>query len=922
MENTFTGYLGQDYQQKLMWQLLVEPEFAEKTVPLIAIEYFDDVQLKKLFIIILEFIKKYEKVPNLQNKSIHQAIHEFNTQKNEIEEQSLLSIINRITLYNDNIINNNLLYDGDIVRKTANEFITQQEYRKVGEFIIEKTKRGELKNKNVIPEIEEKFIKISQIGNDDDFGINVFDDIDVVLRKEFRTTIPTGIDVIDSLTNGGLGGSEIGLILCPSGVGKSLPLSAKLATPNGWILMGDVKINDLVIGSDGKQQRVLGVYPQGKRPIYKIVFNDKTTAFCDEEHLWAVNTLNQRNANTTRHINGEVKRVKTPDLSYNPIATKELMKNYIVNNKSGEKLNYRIPILSYPVEYTINKLPINPYLLGALIGDGGLTSGTTKITSIDDEIINKLRAIISNEYSDLKLNRVSNTVTYIICGIRGKKNCLYQAIKDLKLNVSSNSKHIPDIYKYSSSTDRIELLQGLLDTDGYASKSGRIQYATTSKQLADDVREVVLSLGGFVSIREKFPKYKYINELRNGKKAYTLTISFSNLEIKPFSLGRKQERVVYRSKYRHNKYISLITYSHEEEAQCIYVENDDHLYVTDDYILTHNTTLLTKIANTAYGLGNNVAQVIFEDTKEQIQRKHFTIWSDVPLSQIDESEEKRNLVKEIAQKKALELNGKGRLIIKRFSQEDTTMKDIRNWMVRTEKKFGYKFDILVLDYLDCVEPYKKVTDRNEAELQIIKSFEALSSDFNIPAWTAIQSNRQGIDQEIVGAHHSGGSIKRLQKSHFFMSVAKTPDQKEANLANINIIKARFASDGQIFKDCEFNNDSMRIVIHNDKYKNIKLNSCLKHYDEDDVKNVINHAELLNKYSDIDIHDRITEVIKNPSDFINNSLVGDLPNEDENIVVETNKNIIKSNINSVDVENLLIDPETLDNGCDINNILCE
>jgi len=97
---------------------------------------------------------------------------------------------------------------------------------------------------------------------------------------------------------------------------------------------------------------------------------------------------------------------------------------------------------------------------------------------------------------------------------------------------------------------------------------------------------------------------------------------------------------------------------------------------------------------------------------------------------------------------------------------------------------------------------------------------------------------------------------------------------------------------------------------------------LKHYDEDDVKNVINHAELLNKYSDIDIHDRITEVIKNPSDFINNSLVGDLPNEDENIVVETNKNIIKSNINSVDVENLLIDPETLDNGCDINNILCE
>jgi replicative DNA helicase len=475
IKNTITAYLGFEFQQRLMWQLLVEPEFAEKIIPDLAIEYFDDPNLKRLFIIILEYYKEFQKVPNLQNQSIHQAINKYKTPNNIIEEETLFSIIKRLELWNERIINKQMLYDGDVIQKSINDFIKQQEYRKLAETILDKVKTGDIKSKYVISAIEEKFQKITSIGDNEDDCEGVTEGIDKALAKEFRKTIPTGIGVIDALTGGGLGKGEIGVILTPSGVGK--------------------------------------------------------------------------------------------------------------------------------------------------------------------------------------------------------------------------------------------------------------------------------------------------------------------------------------------------------------------------------TTALTVIANTAYEDEKNVAQIIFEDTKDQIKRKHYTIWADSALSRLNEEDENER-VNKIVHEKAKQLEGKGRLIIKRFSQENTTMMDIRNWMLGHQKKYGFKFDILVLDYLDCLESHKKVSDRNEAELAIIKGFEAVASDFDIPAWTAIQSNRSGFGAEFIEAHQSGGSIKRIQKSHFFMSVAKTPEQKEAHLANILILKARFAQDGQKFEDCIFNNDTMQIIIEDNRYKYSKTYKNLKHYDDDEKSKFDENAKRL------------------------------------------------------------------------------
>ena len=124
-ENTFSAYLGPEFQLRLMWQLLVEPEFAEKTIPDLSVEYFDDPNLRRLFLIILEFITLYDKVPNLQNQSIHQAINLLKSPNNVIEEESLFSVINRITLWNERVLNKQIFHDGDVVQKAATSFIKQ-----------------------------------------------------------------------------------------------------------------------------------------------------------------------------------------------------------------------------------------------------------------------------------------------------------------------------------------------------------------------------------------------------------------------------------------------------------------------------------------------------------------------------------------------------------------------------------------------------------------------------------------------------------------------------------------------------------------------------------------------------------------------------------------------------------------------------
>lgn len=359
------------------------------------------------------------------------------------------------------------------------------------------------------------------------------------------------------------------------GGGKAQPLTSLVLTPNGFVKMGDLKINDEIINSQGGVSHVTGIFPQGEKEIYKITFTDKTEVLCCGEHLWKVTTPKMRRT-TKNYIT----------LSVNEIINRGLfMPSKIIKNTK----RFFIPVIK-PIEFNKNELKIHPYVLGCLLGDGGLTiKRRIGFTSADQEIIDNLNKLIDinhifrknkyNKYGYSLVNK-NNKKNYVI-----NPNIYIKFIKELGLNgKSSHTKFIPEIYKYSSINDRIELLQGLLDTDGTLDKdSGSTYYTSVSETLIEDVMFIVRSLGGITKRRK-------MKVDKNGKFSFTITISLPP-EIIPFKLKRKIKSHKPKTKYLPYKAISSIEKVGYEECQCISVDSEDHLYITDGFTLTHNTMM-------------------------------------------------------------------------------------------------------------------------------------------------------------------------------------------------------------------------------------------------------------------------------------------------------------------------------------------
>ena len=219
------------------------------------------------------------------------------------------------------------------------------------------------------------------------------------------------------------------------------------------------------------------------------------------------------------------------------------------------------------------------------------------------------------------------------------------------------------------------------------------------------------------------------------------------------------------------------------------------------------TTMLTKISNTGKNLGYNVLQIIFEDTDVEIRRKHISCWTGIELSELSKNKEK--IIKKLSELKNEDNFNKGRLFIRRFPSDATTINMIKNF-VKRQISIGFKPDIIVLDYLDCVIPNRKIEDINAGEGSVIRSFESMLFEFNMAGWVALQGNRGSLSADIVQLDKMGGSIKRAQVGHLVISIAKSLQQKELGLATIAILKSRFGRDGVVFENCTFDNSRVHI----------------------------------------------------------------------------------------------------------------
>lgn len=257
--------------------------------------------------------------------------------------------------------------------------------------------------------------------------------------------------------------------------------------------------------------------------------------------------------------------------------------------KKGKRLNYSIDYVQ-PIDFEEKELLLHPYVMGALLGDGGLSAGSAKFSTSDAEIVDKINAFLPVGY---RLKYISN-YDYVIVGHEGNNSkcgsIVVNALKKYGLfGKKSSDKFIPIDYQYASKEQRLWLLRGLLDTDGSCWKCG-IEYTTCSDELAKNVKDLVHSLGGYVHETVRKSGYKKDGEYIECKPSHRLTIQFFKDSEPVFELSRHKN--VYSPKRSNVKrFIKEIEYIGKEECQCIMIDDPCHLYITDDYIITHNTTI-------------------------------------------------------------------------------------------------------------------------------------------------------------------------------------------------------------------------------------------------------------------------------------------------------------------------------------------
>lgn len=362
--------------------------------------------------------------------------------------------------------------------------------------------------------------------------------------------------------------------------GRAQPLSSRVLTPTGWREIGSLGVGDDVIGSDGRPIPVLGVYPQGRKEIFQLTVTDGSSTLCCAEHLWAVSTPADRRRNKGNRI----------------LETREMMGRL----RSAHQHRYELPLLSEPVQFPTREVPLDPYVLGLLLGDGCLTGKTTPtFSTADQEMVTALAAGLAN----IELVYKSG-VDYVLRHTQGGRggvivaNPVTAALRTLGLcGVRSHTKFIPPVYLYNNPAVRLAVLQGLLDTDGgpvtQKGRSCRVQFSTSSPQLRDDVVFLVRSLGGVTYWRtrrqeEKKPGRAPGREVLHRSDSYVLDIRLPK-GMSPFRLPRKAELYCQHGGGRPMRFIKTIEPAGTEETVCIRVAALDHLYVTEDFILTHNT---------------------------------------------------------------------------------------------------------------------------------------------------------------------------------------------------------------------------------------------------------------------------------------------------------------------------------------------
>lgn len=490
----------------------------------------------------------------------------------------------------------------------------------------------------------------------------------------------TSFSTLDKFLSG-LCPGRLYILAARPAMGKGLGLDCNILTPTGWVKNKDIKLGDEVIGRDGKPTKVIGIYPQPLQKCYKISLKDGREIICDAPHEWTVYSSKWGKERT-------------------------LTAEELYNKMQRVRYQGRISLPRFTGDYGIEKdFVIPPYIMGVLIGDGCLTRALCYCKP-SKKVFDKVKSFMP-EGTEIKFESNNKTV---------QLNKWYEAleyIRSIGLNTQSYNKFIPEEYFHSSKEQRELLFQGLIDTDGY-NAGNSYEYSTTSERLAKDVQQLAWSLGYNCRIVSRMGHYTKDGIRKKTRTNYKLHITW----VKPLTIMKVEE-------------VEPIP------TQCIHVDNEDKLFVIEDYIVTHNSSLAFQIAENIARTNKVVFASLEMSTTDYVQRMVFsrTGLSQEALSRGMYDEEK--IFDEVysASKDIADLS----LYI--IDDANASLATIENGIVSCIAKYG-KIDFLVVDYLQLMassnpkerEPYK-IVSANSTGLK------KLARKYNIPVLCLSQLSR-------------------------------------------------------------------------------------------------------------------------------------------------------------------------------------
>lgn len=391
------------------------------------------------------------------------------------------------------------------------------------------------------------------------------------------------------------------------------PYHSKILTPTGWTTMQNIKVGMRICGTDGSTQSVLGVFPKGEKDVYEVCFSDGRVVECCEEHLWTVTVASNNRPKKT-------------------LTTKQMLADFKTTNTNGDfRYKYFIPNSIVEMEDFEKEMPLDPYLVGVLLGDGSLTgSGSIEISIGVNKrhIIDKILLPDGFKLSVQEINS-RNAIRLKISGTNSNNETMHRVVESMGLlGVSSKTKFIPKSYLYASITTRKALLQGLLDTDGHINNRGLFEFTTVSDILCNDFKELAWSLG--------IPLHYKLHTREADKQSYSNTPIHRITQLQGYMDG--------------HKIVDIRPTGTQVEMQCIKVSNEDHLYITDGFIPTHNTTTAIVLGESIL---NETLKVLDEDSslnpqlvKEDIDRVIVGVMQELKDKAIPVNS--NNIIKQVA----------------------------------------------------------------------------------------------------------------------------------------------------------------------------------------------------------------------------------------------------------------------------------